>query len=120
MEERSVAPVSAFGRRCARLARLPAARRFGMRLAPKLTRRSTASARTDVMSRYATSSWPGGMQPHLLDSTMFWSAAGGGVRRYLLTKRAWLARENGWQHSIVAPGVRGPGFFDCGGWPLPL
>ena len=71
------------------------------------------------MSRYATSTWPGGMQPHLLDSTMFWSAAGGGVRRYLLTKRAWLARENGWQHSIVAPGVRGPGFVDCGGWPLP-
>jgi alpha-1,6-mannosyltransferase len=72
------------------------------------------------MSRYATSTWPGGMQPHLLDSTMFWSAAGGGVRRYLLTKRAWLARENGWQHSIVAPGVRGPGFVDCGGWPLPM
>src|SRR5678810_567777 len=72
------------------------------------------------MSRYATTTWPGGMQPHLLDSTMFWSAAGGGVRRYLLTKRTWLARENGWQHSIVAPGVRGPGFVDCGGWPLPL
>ena len=72
------------------------------------------------MSRYATTTWPGGMQPHLLDSTMFWSASGGGVRRYLLTKRAWLARENGWQHSIVAPGVRGPGFIDCGGWSLPL
>ena len=79
-----------------------------------------APARTDVMSRYATSTWPGGMQPHLLDSTMFWSPAGGGVRRYLLTKRAWLARENGWRHSILAPGVRGPGFVDCGGWPLPL
>ena len=79
-----------------------------------------ASAPAHLMSRYATSTWPGGMQPHLLDCTMFWSAAGGGVRRYLLTKRAWLARENGWQHSIVAPGVRGAGFVDCGGWPLPM
>jgi alpha-1,6-mannosyltransferase len=62
-----------------------------------------------------------GARPHLLDATMFWSAAGGGgVRRYLLAKRAWLAREQGWQHSIVAPGVRGAGCVDCGGWRLPF
>jgi alpha-1,6-mannosyltransferase len=57
---------------------------------------------------------------HLVDSTMFWSATGGGVRRYLLAKHAWLERHAGWRHTIVAPGVDGAGYADCGGWPLPL
>ncbi len=50
---------------------------------------------------------------------MFWSPAGGGVRRYLETKRDWLRRQ-GWRHTIVAPGAAGAGFGDCGGVPLPL
>jgi hypothetical protein len=28
---------------------------------------------------------------HLVDTTMFWSPTGGGVRRYLQTKHEWLA-----------------------------
>ncbi|MGE5384567.1 MAG: glycosyltransferase [Betaproteobacteria bacterium] len=56
---------------------------------------------------------------HLVDCTMFWSATGGGVRRYLLAKHAWLQFTD-WRHTIVAPGAQGPGFADCGGLPLPL
>lgn len=50
---------------------------------------------------------------------MFWSPGGGGVRRYIETKRDWLTGA-GWRHTIVAPGVAGTGFGDCGGVPLPL
>lgn len=60
-----------------------------------------------------------GARPHLVDATMFWSPTGGGVRRYLLAKRAWLQRHR-WRHTIVAPGVRGHGFADAGGLPLPF
>ena len=41
---------------------------------------------------------------HVVDATMFWSATGGGVRRYLLAKHAWLARQAGWRHTIAVPG----------------
>lgn len=44
---------------------------------------------------------------HLVDTTMFWSAAGGGVRRYLLAKQAWLAGQAGWRHSLAVPGMAG-------------
>lgn len=58
--------------------------------------------------------------PHLVDATMFWNPlGGGGVRRYLLAKRAQLARDGAWRHTIVAPGARGHGMVDCGGVPLP-
>ena len=40
---------------------------------------------------------------HIVDTTMFWSATGGGVRRYLLTKHDWLARRSGWRHTIAVP-----------------
>ena len=59
-----------------------------------------------------------GSRPHLVDATMFWSATGGGVRRYLLGKRSWLWRHR-WRHTIVAPGATGQGLVDCGGLPLP-
>ena len=42
---------------------------------------------------------------HLVDATMFWSPTGGGVRRYLQTKHAWLARDPHWRHSIAVPRV---------------
>ncbi|MEO5881958.1 MAG: glycosyltransferase family 1 protein, partial [Caldimonas sp.] len=42
---------------------------------------------------------------HVVDATMFWSATGGGVRRYLLTKHEWLARRPGWRHTIAVPGA---------------
>jgi alpha-1,6-mannosyltransferase len=44
---------------------------------------------------------------HLVDTTMFWSPTGGGVRRYLQTKHDWLARQPRWRHSIVVPHVAG-------------
>jgi alpha-1,6-mannosyltransferase len=42
---------------------------------------------------------------HVVDTTMFWSATGGGVRRYLLTKHDWLAHRPGWRHTIAVPGI---------------
>ena len=57
---------------------------------------------------------------HLVDTTMFWSPRGGGVRRYLLAKRALLTRQGDWRHTLVAPGVQGDGMVDCGGMPLPF
>ena len=56
---------------------------------------------------------------HLVDVTMFWSATGGGVRRYLLRKRAALRGPTAWRQTIVAPGASGFGLVDCGGVPLP-
>ncbi|WP_157267750.1 glycosyltransferase [Azohydromonas aeria] len=56
---------------------------------------------------------------HLVDTTMFWSPTGGGVQRYLQVKHGWLARQQGWQHTVFAPGARGWGFEDAGGLPLP-
>lgn len=44
---------------------------------------------------------------HLVDATMFWSPTGGGVRRYLQTKHAWLAHQPGWRHTIAVPRVVG-------------
>jgi len=58
--------------------------------------------------------------PHVVDTTMFWSPTGGGVRRYLLTKNAWLRLEAGWRHTILAPGAHGPSCADSGGLSLPL
>jgi alpha-1,6-mannosyltransferase len=43
--------------------------------------------------------------PHLVDATMFWSSAGGGVARYLRDKHRWALREAGWQHTFVVPGA---------------
>lgn len=60
------------------------------------------------------------LSTHVLDTTMFWSPTGGGVRRYLLRKRAWLSGRSGWRHTILAPGAAAPGMVDCGGFPLPL
>lgn len=43
------------------------------------------------------------MTRHIADVTMFWSPAGGGVRRYVTTKRQWLQTRAGWIHSAVVP-----------------
>lgn len=58
--------------------------------------------------------------PHIVDATMFWSETGGGVRRYLLTKAAWLTEQARWRHTVMAPGLHGPGLADSGGASLPL
>ena len=44
---------------------------------------------------------------HVVDTTMFWSLTGGGVRRYLCTKHDWLRRQPGWRHSIAVPRAAG-------------
>jgi|GEM_PF-27594 len=70
--------------------------------------------------------------PHVVDATMFWSATGGGVKRYLQVKHDWLTQSAGWKHTIVAPGSRVEhanfqqigtndlNWVNCGGMPLPL
>ena len=45
---------------------------------------------------------------HVVDTTMFWSPTGGGVRRYLQTKQAWLAGQAGWTHTIAVPSKAAP------------
>ncbi len=54
---------------------------------------------------------------HLLDASMFWGPSGG-VRRVLTVKHL-LMRARGWCHTVMAPGLHGPGLADCGGLPLP-
>lgn len=59
------------------------------------------------------------MRPHLLDAAMFWTPqGGGGVHRYLSTKRAVLCG-HGWRQTLLAPGAQGPGRLDAGGWAIP-
>ena len=41
---------------------------------------------------------------HIVDTTLFFAPASGGVKRYLLAKRAFLARQPGMRHTIVVPG----------------
>ena len=53
---------------------------------------------------------------HLVDTTMFWSPTGGGVRRYLQTKHDWLAGQVRWRHTIAVPRVAGS---DAGAATLP-
>ena len=44
---------------------------------------------------------------HLLDTTMLFAPKSGGVKRYLLAKRAWLARTHpDLRHTLVTPGPR--------------
>ncbi len=58
---------------------------------------------------------------HLVDATMFWSPTGGGVRRYLQTKHAWLAAQPRWRHTIAVPRVAGASASAATlpSWPLP-
>lgn len=63
---------------------------------------------------------------HIVDATMFWSATGGGVRRYLLTKQALLQGRDGVRHTVAVPaapgdaGRDGPGRATLPSWPLPF
>jgi alpha-1,6-mannosyltransferase len=57
-------------------------------------------------------------RPHLIDTTMFWSPAGGGVKRYLQDKRRW-ALDHGWRHSWVVSGECAPPDRRVAGIPLP-
>jgi alpha-1,6-mannosyltransferase len=61
----------------------------------------------------------------LIDATMLWSPASGGVRRYLAVKHAWLGRQQGVVHDLVVPGEYGgtatddPGLIRFPAPPLP-
>ena len=59
---------------------------------------------------------------HLVDATMFWSPSGGGVRRYLLTKHAWLAGRADWRHTLAVPQLDGEAAdaATLPSWPLPF
>jgi len=49
---------------------------------------------------------PGGAGFHLIDTTMMFAPRSGGVKRYLLAKRAWLARRRpDITHTLVVPGA---------------
>ena len=60
---------------------------------------------------------------HLLDTTMFFCQRGGGVKKYLLAKHAWLGKFAApVRHTLLVPGPL-PGFSDvrtCGGPSIPL
>lgn len=60
-----------------------------------------------------------GAGTHVVDATMFWSPTGGGVRRYLLAKHAWITRYTGWRHTIATPVADAPGIVALPGVPLP-
>lgn len=63
----------------------------------------------------------GGVQrPHLLDITMFWSPRGGGVARYLRSKRDWLGAHSNWRHTIMTPGASTPETIGIAAMPLPF
>ena len=59
------------------------------------------------------------MPGHLLDVTMFWSPQGGGVQRYLRTKRRWVARRTTWCHSIAVPGADTNEVYGLPSLPMP-
>jgi alpha-1,6-mannosyltransferase len=68
---------------------------------------------------------------HIADITMFYAPQSGGVKRYLLAKRAWLRQRPGFRHTLVVPGPARMGARDLvplpgirlpgsGGYRLPL
>ena len=62
--------------------------------------------RTEVVSlRRSLANHPTNGVTHLLDTTMLFGPRSGGVKRYLLAKHAWLAKERPQlRHSLVTPG----------------
>ncbi len=68
----------------------------------ELTRTETASL---APSLFAGLRGRGAASTHLLDATMLYAPKSGGVKRYLLAKRAWLAENRpDVHHSLVVPG----------------
>lgn len=58
---------------------------------------------------------------HLVDVTMFWSATGGGVGRYLRSKQAFMTRHAPrWRHTLLVPGPAAPGQQSVAAPPLPF
>jgi alpha-1,6-mannosyltransferase len=66
-----------------------------------------------------------GRSGHLVDTTMFYAPRSGGVKRYLLAKRAWAARARPeLRHTLVVPGARsaddGRGLVTVGSVKIPF
>ena len=62
---------------------------------------------------------------HLVDTTMLFAPKSGGVKRYLLAKRAWIAEHRpDLRHTLVVPGDQnrdnGKGLVTCAAAPLPF
>ena len=61
---------------------------------------------------------------HVADVTMFYAPQGGGVRRYIEAKRAWLLRRGGCAHTLLVPRSRKApaeaGLIALSSMPLPL
>jgi alpha-1,6-mannosyltransferase len=61
---------------------------------------------------------------HVADVTMFYAPHGGGVRRYIEAKRAWLSTRNGCAHTLIVPKAgnapRESGTVGLRSVPLPL
>jgi alpha-1,6-mannosyltransferase len=60
---------------------------------------------------------------HVVDTTMFFARESGGVKRYLLAKRAWLNRHKGIRHTLLVPAAAdkddGTGILTLASPPLP-
>src|SRR5215467_4745662 len=58
---------------------------------------------------------------HIVDVTLFFAPHSGGVKRYLLAKKHFLAQQPGMRHTLVVPGardcVRDDGIVELGGFP---
>lgn len=68
---------------------------------------------------------PPNAAPHLVDTTMLFAPKSGGVKRYLMAKRAWFAAHRpGVRHTLMAPGERasddGEGFVTLPAPALPF
>ncbi len=71
----------------------------------ELTRTELVSLAPSLRASSHRSAPPG--VHHLLDTTMLFAPKSGGVKRYLLAKRAWLARTRPeLRHTLVVPGPR--------------
>jgi alpha-1,6-mannosyltransferase len=60
---------------------------------------------------------------HIVDTTLFFAPASGGVKRYLLAKHHFLASQRGVKHTIVVPGpatgAESPGVVTVASPPIP-
>jgi alpha-1,6-mannosyltransferase len=55
------------------------------------------------LARYFTKALP--LNMHICDITMFYTAHGGGVRRYLRAKRRWISTQADKRHTLLSPGA---------------
>lgn len=79
----------------------------------------------DAEARDRTDWSTGGASGHLVDTTMFFGARSGGIKRYLLAKSDWIRRHRlDLRHTIIVPGridrVAAGGVVEVASPPLPF